>query len=203
MKLTIIGGSGGTGAALADQAFMAGHEVTIVSRSGNTPSFARSVVGCAQDPATLGEAFTGADAVVVAVGGAKNQARNRTAVTKAVIEAMEDAGVSRLVVQSSLGAGPSARQLGPVMSKVATTMLAKPLADHNEQESAVLESGTEWTIVRPSGLTNGAATGAYRTATVEEDVTLGKSIPRSDVAAFILDVLEDPSSIGKAIGISL
>lgn len=202
MKITIIGGSKGTGAQLANLARDAGHEVTALSRSGNAPAGVRVITGDATDPAVAADAVAGADAVVVTVGGAKGVPHQRTAVTRAVIEAMKETGVRRLVVQSSLGAGDSASQLPGPLRLIMRTALAKPLADHNEQERAVQGSGLDWTIVRPTGLTDKEPLGTWRALETSDDGKLGGSIPRGDLAAFIFGLLSDDASVGKAIGLS-
>lgn len=46
----------------------AGHEVTVVPRSGNIPDGALAVVGGAVDPGVARIAVEGADAVVITVG---------------------------------------------------------------------------------------------------------------------------------------
>lgn len=89
MKLTIIGGSKGTGLRLAELALSAGHEATVVSRSGTAPSGAVKAIGSATDPGLVTAAITGADAVVVTVGGAKGVRHQRAAVTRTVIAAMQ------------------------------------------------------------------------------------------------------------------
>ncbi|MTB87596.1 SDR family oxidoreductase [Aeromicrobium senzhongii] len=202
MKITIIGGSQGTGAELARLASAAGHEVTVLSRSGSAPAGARSITGSATDPASAAAAVTGADAVVVTVGGAKGVRHQRAAVTAEIVTAMEQAGVRRLVVQSSLGAGDSARQLPGVLRWITPLLLASPLADHNAQEAAVMSSGLDWTIVRPTGLTRKPSTGAWTALEVGQPGTLRGTITRADLAAYLLQVVQDPSTIGAAIGIS-
>lgn len=202
MKITIIGGSRGTGAQVATAAHQSGHEVTVVSRSEAAGEGLRTIVGSATDPEVAREAVAGADAVVITVGGAKGVRHQRTAVTRALIHAMQQAGVRRLVVQSSLGAGGSASQLAAPMNLLAPIVLAKPLADHDEQESAVLSSGLDWTVVRPSGLTDKTPHGRWRVAEMGSQKKLGGTIPRGDLAAFIIEVLEEDSHIGKAVGIS-
>jgi len=57
----------------------------------------------------------------------------------------------------------------------------------------VLESGLSYTIVRPGGLTDDPGTGLVKVGTDLE----GGEIPREDVAATLLAVLETPSTIGK------
>ncbi len=202
MKITVVGGSQGTGRALAEQAHDAGHEVTVVSRSGVQLDGVRVVTGDATEPGVAREAVTGADAVVVTVGASKDAPRARTDVTKAVIGAMQQAGVERLVVQTSLGAGDSAQQLPWILGKITPVMLKQPLADHDAQEDAVPASGLRWTIVRPAGLTNKPATGQWKTLRHDQPGKLGGRIPRADVAGCMLWALQDESSVGAQLGVS-
>lgn len=202
MNLTIIGGSQGTGASLAQQALAAGHQVTVVSRRGKGPAGARIVTGSATDPRVLADALTNANAVVITVGAAKDNPTQRTEVTRAVVEAMNVAGVRRILVQSSLGAGDSMQQLPALLRPVMKVVLAKPLADHNTQEMAVQASNLDWTIVRPAGLKDGDGTGTWKAHTTDEKSTLKATVQRADVAAYILSVLEDPDTFNTAVGIS-
>ncbi|MCT1385942.1 SDR family oxidoreductase [Brachybacterium sp. p3-SID1565] len=202
MQITIVGGAKGTGTQLAALAIEAGHVVTVVTRSGTVPEGADRVLGSASDPAVARLAVTGAGAVVVTVGGAKGVAHNRAAVTRTVIEQMKQVGVRRLLVQSSLGAGESAQQMPLALRLPMKLVLAKPLADHEEQEAAVMASGLDWTIVRPSGLTDKPATGSWQTLETSEPGTLRGTIPRADLAACMLEVLEDDATIGSALGVS-
>ncbi len=203
MKIVIVGGSKGTGAALASLAQAAGHEVTVLSRSGGTPDpGVLAVAGDAADPDVAARAVAGADAVVVTVGGAKGVSRQRTAVTRSVVAAMQEAGARRLVVQSSLGAGGSAAQMPLLVRALTRVLLASALADHDEQEAAVVGSGLDWTIVRPAGLTNGRPTGDWKATELTAGGKGFGSIPRGDLAACLLRVLEDDSSVGKALGAS-
>lgn len=202
MKITVVGGSKGTGAQFAKLAHQAGHAVTLLSRSGQAPSGVRALAGDATDAQVVRDAVAGADAVVLTVGAAKKVPHQRALITQTVIAAMHDAGVRRLVVQSSLGAGNSGSQMPGFLRFAMLLMLAKPLADHNTQENYVSSSGLDWTIVRPTGLTNKEATGSWKALTVSDAGMLGGTITRSDLAAFLLHTLDDKSSIGQAIGIS-
>lgn len=116
--------------------------------------------------------------------------------------AMKAEGVRRLLVQSSLGAGDSARQLPRGLRLLMTVLLAKPLADHNEQESIVRGSGLDWTMVRPSGLTDKPASGHWQALETTEPGTLKGTITRADLAACMLATLHDETTIGKALGVS-
>lgn len=203
MKLTIIGGSGGTGAALGELALAAGHDVTVLSRSGKGPEGSHIVKGDATEAGPVREAVAGADAVVVTVGGSSGGGnRHRAEVTRSVIAAMKADGPRRLLVQSSLGAGDSGVQLSFPFRQLSKVVLAKPLADHNEQEKAALSSGLDVTVVRPTGLTNDEPVGTWTTGIVGDGTKFGPRIPRKDLAAFMLEALEDDSLIGTAVGIA-
>ncbi len=202
MRMTIIGGSRGTGRLLAEAARDAGHEVTVLSRSGDVPSGVRSLTGSATDPAAAREAVSDADAVVVTVGGAKGVPRQRATVTRTVVDAMQAEGVRRLLVQSSLGAGGSGSQMPLPLGLLMKVLLAKPLADHDAQEDIVTASGLDWTIVRPTGLTGKPATGQWQSLEVTDPGTLRGSIPRADLAVCMLGLVEDQSAVGKAYGVS-
>lgn len=208
MRISVIGGSRGTGAALVTLAQQAGHDVTIVSRTGATATNAtgaagaRIIAGSATDPAVAAQAVEGADAVVITVGGAKGHKLQRTEVTRSVVSAMKSASVKRLIVQSSLGAGGSAVQLPAVAGFITKMVLAAPLADHNRQESLVQNSALDWTIVRPTGLTNHETPGAWTALEITDAGHLKGSISRGDLAAFMLQSLTDDTTIGKAFGIS-
>lgn len=202
MKITTIGGSRGTGARLATLATDASHEVTALSRSGTAPPGVRAIAGDATDPIAVGEAIAGADAVVVTVGGAQGVPRHRAAVTRSVIEAMRQADASRLLVQSSLGTGDSGSLMPAPLRLLMKAALAVPLADHDEQEAAVTASDLQWTIVRPTGLTDKPALGRWRALQVGQQGRLGGTIPREDLAAYMLQALGDEALVGAVVGIS-
>jgi len=195
VRIVVVGASSGTGRQVAGQGVERGHQIVAVSRRGVDLPGATDIRGDATDPAILARAFVdGADAVVLTIGAAKGTDHNRAAVTRAVLGALPDS-VGRVVVHSSLGVGDSMRFLPKGFALVGSLVLRKALADHAEQEDLVRASGRPWTIVRPGGLTDKPATG--RIVALEEPAPLTSVIPRADVAAFILDCLEDPATSGR------
>ena len=201
-RISVIGGSSGTGKELAELALKRGFDVTCLSRRGAGPIGARLVSGDAHDPEIVRQALKDATAAFVTVSGGSDDSRDRTAITQAVLKAAGQTGLRRIVVQSSLGAGSSARMLPPGIRHLATRMLAPALADHTTQEQVVQESGLDWTIVRPVGLTNKRATGMVRELRNDESGWLGWPIPRADVAGHMLRCLDDKSTIQECIAIS-
>lgn len=79
--------------------------------------------------------------------------------------------------------------------------LAAPLADHNDQEAAVFASGLDWTVVRPGGLNDKPATGAVVAQETAEGRAMKAMIPRADVAEYIVSILDDATTHGKALGL--
>ena len=127
----------------------------------------------------------GADAVVFAAGAGPGSGpeRKRTVDYGAAVKLMQ-AGVRRYVMVSAISAGRPDEWSDPMRPYY------EAKADADER---LTRSGLDYTIVRPGGLTDDPGTGRV---TVGTDVDRG-AIPRDDVAAVILAVLEAPSSVGK------
>ncbi|HZG04616.1 MAG TPA: NAD(P)H-binding protein [Streptomyces sp.] len=129
----------------------------------------------------------GADAAVFAAGAGPGSgaARKDTVDRAAAIlfaDAAERAGVRRFLVVSAMGVdGEPPAGTDPVF---AAYLRAKGAADDDVRRRVNLD----WTILRPGRLTNGPGTGR---------VTLGPQtgrgdVPRDDVAAVLLALLDDP-----------
>ena len=134
----------------------------------------------------------GADAVVFAAGAGPGSgaARKETVDRDAAIllaDAAEAANVSRYVMVSSTGADANAPA---TRNEVFTAyMRAKGAADDNVRARKALNA----TIVRPGHLTNEPGIGQVEVA----DQTLRGDIPREDVAAVLLAVLDTPGTAGR------
>jgi len=137
--------------------------------------------------------LSGADAVVFAAGAGPGSgaARKETVDRDAAIllaDAAEAAKVSRYVMISSMGADAEAPD--DVDNPVFVAYLrAKGAADDNVRARRGLES----TIVRPGHLTNEPGSGRVTIAAH----TRPGSIPRADVAAVLLAVLDTPGTAGR------
>jgi hypothetical protein len=112
---------------------------------------------------------------------------------------MKDKGVKRLAVVTSIGAGDSENQAPFFFKVLMWTAMKKVFADKNNQEEVTRNSGLEYCIVRPGGLTVEPPTGVINVIEGEAG-----SIPRADVAQFCLDAVrvDDFPYIGKAPCIS-
>lgn len=117
---------------------------------------------------------------------------------KNIVTGMEEHGVKRIVYTASAGIH---KELPGVSGKLMMGMLKNALADHGAAVNLIKSHGLAYTIVRPMGLTNGPFTGEYREAAsgVPEK---SKTIPRADVAHFILKALNDAQYENTSIGIA-
>ena len=226
MKLTIIAATGGVGRQLLRQALDAGHDVTAVARNpANLPQdvLAGQAVRiaaadlAAPDPQVLQDAVAGADAVLSALGPHNNADAGIAAPgTRAITDAMRAAGVRRIVAISAspVATTPSPGRPNPprhdpgdgflmrqVGERIAKALFGKVYDDLARMEDILRESGLDWTILRPPQLTGKPFTGHYRTA-VGRNVRGGRSVPRADLAHYMLAVLGQPGTIGQVIGIA-
>jgi putative NADH-flavin reductase len=220
MKLTIIAATGGVGQQLLEQALAAGHDVTAVVR--NPGKLSREVHAVttdltAPDPAALESAIAGADAVLSGLGPHSNaDAGIASRGTSAIVAAMQATGVRRIVVVSAgpVSTVPSARRPDPpkhdpgdgffmryLFSKIAGARFGKVYVDLARMEDLLAGSGLDWTVVRPQQLTDKPLTGTYRTA-YGQNLRGGWTVPRADVAHFMLGVLDQPETIHQVIGIA-
>ena len=112
MKITIAGSLGNVGKPLALNLIAAKHEVTVISSNAERKSEieqlgAKAAIGFVSDVAFLKESFLGADAVFVMTPpnlGGSNVIKNTTDAGKAFAEAIQQAGIGRVVMLSSIGA---------------------------------------------------------------------------------------------------
>jgi uncharacterized protein YbjT (DUF2867 family) len=141
----------------------------------------------------VAEVLAGAHAVVFAAGAGPGSgiARKDTvdhAAAVLVAEAAGAAGVRRFIQISAMGLD---RADDPGMGEVfAAYLRAKDAAERDLRARDL-----DWTILRPGRLTDRPATGRVNLA---ESVP-GGAISREDVAAVIVSILDDPSTVGRTL----
>ncbi|MEU5719825.1 SDR family oxidoreductase [Streptomyces sp. NPDC020403] len=140
----------------------------------------------------VAEVLRGADAAVFAAGAGPSSGIERKATVDrgaAVLfaDAAEQAGVRRYVVVSSMGADPG----HPGDEVFDAYLRAKGEADAYVRSRA----GLDWTILRPGMLVNDAGTGRVLMA-----ASTGRGpVPRDDVAAALLELLDTPATAGLTL----
>lgn len=205
MRILVTGATGGTGQAIVREALAKGHAVTTLVRSEAKArpllSGAELVEGDARDQAALTRAVDGCQAVISALGTRKIRLVGKVTLmsegTRALAAAMKDRGVRRLICITGLGAGDSAGHGGFVYDRLIKPGLLRTMyQDKDRQEAIIRESGFDWIIVRPTVLTDKPATGSVR-AIVDLGGFHGGSIPRADVAAFVVAQTDSDEWLGK------
>jgi cytosine deaminase len=198
MRVAIAGGHGQIALRFAKLLSQRGDEVVALIRN---PAHADDVRQTGAAPAVVdlehasadevAQAIAGTDAVVFAAGAGPGSGPERKETMDyggavKLITAAKQAGVRRYLIVSSMGANPDM----PGDDTFSVYQRAKGRAD-----DAVRESGLDWTVVRPGGLTNDAGTGRV---TLGESVPRGQ-VPRDDVAAVLATALDFPNTIGKTV----
>ena len=196
MRVAIAGGHGQIALRLEKILKQQGDEPVALIRN---PDHAGDVEQAGAEPAVVdlehagddevAQAIAGSDAVVFAAGAGPGSGPERKETMDyggavKLIEAAKQAGVSRYVIVSSMGADAGASG----DETFAVYLRAKGRAD-----DAVRASGLDWTVIRPGGLTNDPGTGRVN---LGADVPRGQ-VSRDDVAAVLAAALHEPNTIGK------
>jgi uncharacterized protein YbjT (DUF2867 family) len=198
MHITVIGASRGIGRATVARALAAGHSVRAVARSAGrldeAPGLDR-VEADATVPADMVRAVAGTDAVILTLGVPRDirvllPTTLFSDAARAVIPAMQAAGVRRLVAVTGFGAGDSAAALSSLERAQFTLLLGRAYADKAVEERLIRESGLDWTIARPGILTDNAASGRYEVLVRPETWRQGV-ISRADVADYLVRAVEE------------
>lgn len=218
MNLTIVAATGGIGRQLVSQALADGHTVTAVVRNpANVEVKAVKVDLSAPDPVALAEAVGGADAVLSGLGArGKGDYGVAERGTRAIVEAMKETGVRRLVVVSAapIGTVPSPDRPHPprhdpgegffmrnLLTPIVKRVLREHYADLARMEDVIRSSGLDWTIVRPPQLDDRPLSASYRTA-YDRNLRRGLKISRADVAHYMLRALALPETVGRTVGVA-
>ena len=151
---------------------------------------------CDLESASAGEVaalLDGADAAVFAAGAGPGSGLSRKdsvdrGASVLLAEAAGRAGVRRFVQVSSMGAG---QPPAPGTDEVFAAYLNAKTAAEDDLRARDLD----WTILRPGGLTDDPGTGRVR---LEPSVPRGQ-VPRADVAAVIVALLDDPGTAGATL----
>jgi uncharacterized protein YbjT (DUF2867 family) len=198
MRVAIAGGHGQIALRLARLLAERGDEAVSLIRNPDHAADVEAAGGkpvvCDLEDATedeVAEAIEGAGAVVFAAGAGPGSGSERKETMDfggavKLIAAAKRAGIKRYVMVSSMGADPDA----PGDDTFAVYLRAKGKAD-----AELRASGLDGTIVRPGRLTNDPGNGRVA---LREDGDRGE-IPRDDVAAVLVGVLNSDNTIGKTL----
>lgn len=203
MRITVFGATGHTGRLLVAELLARGHGVVAFAhRSNPLPDHPQLTVrqGDVRSPGDVAGAITGSDAVASALGSWHGRSHDvLTAGMTAIIPAMRQAGVTRIVSLTGIDARADGDSVG-ILHRISHTLagLAVPAILHDgERHIALLaESGLDWTVVRSPVMTKGPAT-AYRLDATHRPAPWS-TIPRAAVATAMADSLDNESFVHQA-----
>lgn len=152
------------------------------------------VLGDALNVADVERAVLGPiSAVISTIGGLpKDGQRADFLGNKNLIDLAVKAGVQKFILVSSIGSGNSAAAIPP--SALAT--LAPVLAEKEQAEKHLIESGLTYTVIRPGGLKSEPATG---NGLLTEDPRVAGTIHRADVAHLVCLCLNSDRANNKIL----
>jgi uncharacterized protein YbjT (DUF2867 family) len=217
-RVLVVGGTSGTGLEVVRKLHARGDRVSsIVRKTSNTDALDRlgieTLVADAMDAPSLAAVITDGrfDAVVSTMGTSTRDLPERKNFINSLIEgqtkmapgtrpdyvgnrnvfdAAEAAGIERIVFVTVIGPGDSVAAL-PFMARRGHQEVV-PLKE--KAELYLVNSGADYTIIRPGGLSNGPMT---NTAKLTEDPASFSFMGREDLAQLVVDSLYDDSTIGK------
>jgi putative NADH-flavin reductase len=211
MNIAIFGANGRTGRILTRRALAAGHTVTAVTRHPAAFPLRDPRLTVFQGDATRSTsvdlAVAGQDAVLSVLGvpfGQKPITVYSLGVAN-IVSAMTRHGCRRLICVSSTAVDHRYDNGGGLLFErilkplVASTIGRTTYADQKQMEALVRSSSLDWTIVRPSGLFETPEVTRYE---VTNGYTTGKFTSRTDLAACMLQLLDDERSFQTAVAVA-
>jgi uncharacterized protein YbjT (DUF2867 family) len=195
----VAGATGQTGKLVVKELTAQGYEVRALVRDLDKGRQALGdgvtlVKGDVKDPASLGAAFAGADAIVSAIGArAAKGPDNPEAVdyqgVKNLVDAARTAGVKQFVLVSSRSVTQEDNALNRMFGNVLIWKL--------KGVDYLRNSGVPYTVVRPGGLTNAAGGDKDLVFEQGDKVSAQTVITRADVARICVAALQYREALNR------
>lgn len=216
MTIFLLGATGRTGKWILANALRAGHTVHILVRDKNKISISspnlKIFEGNPTDTAMLRAGIQGCDAVISALNISRNSdfpwSKLRTPPTllsdtmKLVTAIAAELSIRRLIVISAWGVADTREHIpGWFRWFIDHSNIGPAYTDHARQEKIIRASDTDWTIIRPVGLTNSSKEKEV-TVSVENAPRPSLTISRKNLAGFVVKELGKNDHIKQAITVS-
>ncbi|WP_185716309.1 NAD(P)-dependent oxidoreductase [Larkinella knui] len=216
MKLLILGATGRTGKELLDQALKAGISVHALVRdidkvkmtSRNLKLFESKKL----DRTALRLAMLGCDAVLSTLNisrtsefpwsGLRTPKDFLSNTMRNVLEVANELHIKRIIVTTAWGVNETRNDI-PAWFRLLIDYSNVGVAyrDHELQERLLAASQSDWTVVRPVGLTNSRKHKQIR-ITINNEPKPNLTISRSNVAKFMVDIYKTGDYKNEAVTIS-
>jgi len=214
MKIIIIGGSRGIGRQTVKTALERGHNVTVFARNPKVLDIHHPNLhlkaGDVLDSESVEKAIAGHEAVICTLGLPTRLAIGPpfakpsyvlSTGTANILQAIAKLKINRFICVTAIGTGDSAKQCTPLARLVLRGGLRWLFKEKDRQERFIKASKKiDWTIIRPTALTNGQARGAMVGPNLGSGILT--HVSRADVAATIINNLNLNGSFHKALVVS-
>lgn len=201
--LLILGATSGIGKDTMKMALARGHKVRAFARSADKldpRDGLERIKGDARNAEDVAAALQGAKAVVFALGIKERLAmlwEEETLfsdATRVLVEEMPKAGVKRIVAVTGFASGRSKSAMSSIEKLGFMAIFRKPYEDKDRQEEMLIESDLDYTIARPTVLTNGLPSKKFKVLREPKSWRMG-IVARREVAGYLLDAIEQDLDI--------
>ncbi|MCD5324931.1 MULTISPECIES: NAD(P)-dependent oxidoreductase [Pontibacillus] len=204
MKIAVFGGTGRVGSALIQMAIEQGHTVQALVRNKEKAQEqipeATHIKGDATNLSDISATIEGCDLVFSSLGTDKTTTLTES--TPKIIQAMKEAGTTRIVTIGTAGILNSRYEEGKYRFQSSESKRTKTFAaeEHLKSYLELASSTLNWTVICPTYLPDGEEEGniRYEVNYLPED---GKKISTQDTARFALEVLENNTFHHSRLGI--
>jgi putative NADH-flavin reductase len=206
MKLSVFGGTGGTGLQLIEKAIVEGHEITALARR---PEVLRErfpgigvIPGDVFNLESVEAAVRGSEAVISNLGFV-GRSRETTIYSEGVLNvarAMQELGPRRLIVLAAsqgIDPHPDFPWYASIMMKLfVQPMFGFAYRDMAKMREQLAQSDMDWTLVGVPMLTNGPGRSRYKSS-IGRPLHHAFRISRADVAQYMLSIINDRATFQK------
>jgi putative NADH-flavin reductase len=213
MTILLLGATGRTGKWLLARSLEQGYTVHVLVRDKSklqvhSPRL-HVFEGVPTDAPALRTALQGCNAVINALNISRYSdfpwSKLRTPLyllsdtMKLLAELCKELSVTRIIIISAWGVGDTRSHI-PTWFRwfIDNSNIGPAYTDHERQEKILMQSGLEWTIVRPVGLTNNTKEKKVRTS-VNNESKPSLTISRKGLAGFMITELEKREFLRQAV----
>lgn len=195
-RIAVLGASGTVGRRIVERLVAGGFEVVCQTRSADKlAQFAGHVQIREFDPrdaGNLSEFVSDAHAVIFALGtNTTGPTTLFSEATAALITAMQEHQVRRLIAITGVGAGETRGHGGFLYDRIIFPLFThRRYHDKDRQEALIAASDLDWTIVRPAPFSERPPPGSLEVHTEIKPETRLTRITRDEVADFVVAQLE-------------
>ncbi|MEO5589645.1 MAG: NAD(P)H-binding protein [Gemmatimonadaceae bacterium] len=202
--LAIFGATGRTGRRVLEESIQRGYVCRVLvrdrARLATSDDSLSILEGDARDAGDVGRTLAGTDAVLCCLGltDISLPTTEFSDIVQVIIAEMKEKGVARIMAIAAAGALD--HRDGGYRSKTGPPEFAHIAAEHVRNYESLRDSGLDWTLMCPVTLTSDIPAGHPRLAF--DDLPEGSSqTGYDDLAQTMVDLLDEPNSIGRRVGI--